>query len=309
MNELEDRYLGCLVGLACGDALGGPVEFISREQLDHRYPDGLRTFIGGGWLELEPGEITDDTQMALDVARSLCAYPDGNMDDLSGRFLAWRNAHPKDIGNTTRDALDRLAAGAAWDECGEQTHLDRGPRSSAGNGAIMRCAPVALRFRAQPDRLRTVSIDVARITHANPLCTWSSVAIDQAIAALLNGEPVRSAIERASADIENEDVRATLQFATSAAREDIRAGGYVLDTLGAAVWSLLQTTSFENAVVTAVGLGEDTDTTGAVTGAMAGAHYGLNAIPNRWLDQVQYRDELTSLARLLLQLSNHTAAE
>lgn len=303
MTTLEDRYLGCLIGLACGDALGGPVEFDTRAQMDERFPFGLREFIGGGWLHLFPGEITDDTQMALDVARSLVAFPDGNMDDLASRFLDWRNSEPKDIGNTTRDALDRLARGVPWDEAGEQAHINRGPRDSAGNGAMMRCAPVAMRFRLHPDRLRDVSIDVSRITHANPLCTWASVAVDQAIAALLNGAPIAHAIQASSEGIEIADVRAAVNLAAVSSRDEIRSGGFVLDTLSAAFWSLLQTDSFEEAVVTAVGLGGDTDTTGAVAGALAGAHYGIDAIPDRWVSQVQYRNELTQLALDLLKRS------
>ncbi len=303
MISLEERYLGCLIGLACGDALGGPVEFDTRAQLDERFPDGLRDFIGGGWLKLFPGEITDDTQMALDVARSLVACPDADMSDLAARFLVWRNSEPKDIGNTTRDALDRLARGVPWDEAGEQAHLSRGPRDSAGNGAIMRCAPIAMRFRNRPQRLRDVSIDVSRITHANPLCTWASVAVDQAVAALLRGASIGDAIDRSSAGIDNREVLATIERPRSLSREQIKSGGYVLDTLSAAYWSMLQTATFEEAVVSAVGLGGDTDTTAAVTGALAGAHYGLLAIPDRWRSQVQYRDELTQLSLDLLKLS------
>lgn len=312
MTTLEDRYLGCLIGLACGDALGGPVEFDTRTQMDERYPDGLRTFISGGWLSLFPGEITDDTQMALDVARSLVAHPHGNMDDLAERFLAWRNSNPKDIGNTTRDALDRLARGVPWNEAGEQAHISRGPRDSAGNGAIMRCAPVAMRFRNQPDQLRAVSIDVSRITHANPLCTWAAVAVNQTIAALLGSASIADALARSGAEVEDTKVRAAVNHARTATRDQIESGGFVLDTLSAACWSLLQTASFEEAVVTAVGLGGDTDTTGAVTGALAGAHYGLDAIPERWRSHVQHRDELLELAHSLLELSEqreglHTA--
>ncbi len=303
MISLEDRYLGCLIGLACGDALGGPVEFDSRAQMDVRYPHGLRDFIGGGWLFLDPGEITDDTQMALDVARSLVTFPDGDMEDLATRFLSWRNSEPKDIGNTTRDALDRIARGVPWDEAGEQAHLNRGPRDSAGNGAIMRCAPIAMRFRRNPDRLRDISIDASRITHANPLCTWASVAVDRAIAALLDGTPALEAVNKSVSDIHQPEVRSALRHAPTATREQIKSGGYVLDTLSAAYWSLLTTTSFEEAIVTAVGLGGDTDTTGAVTGALAGAHYGLSAIPERWHVQVQFRDELADLSRALLVLS------
>lgn len=309
MISLDERYLGCLIGLACGDALGGPVEFATREQMDERYPGGLREFIGGGWLHLAPGEITDDTQMALDVARSLCAHPDGDMHDLAERFLAWRNSDPKDIGNTTRDALDRLAGGTPWDEAGEQTYRRRGPRDSAGNGSIMRCAPVALRFRTHSNRLRDCSIDVARITHANPLCTWSSVAIDQAIAALLNGDTIQQAMSQAADGIENDNVRAAIDRARISPRESIASGGYVLDTLSAALWSLRRTDSFEEAIVTAVGLGGDTDTTAAVTGALAGAHYGYEAIPNRWRNTVQHREELKTLAGRLFEISEETSRQ
>lgn len=303
MISLEERYLGSLIGLACGDALGGPVEFQSRTQMDQHFPHGLREFIGGGWLFLAPGEITDDTQMTLDVERSLCAYPAGDMTDLAARFLDWRKSDPKDIGNTTRDAIERLARGVPWHEAGEQTVQHRGPRASAGNGAIMRCAPVALRFRTDPVRLRTISIDVSRITHAHPQCTWASVAIDQALAALLDDASIPAAIDSAKTDIEDDAVCLATERVSSAHRDEIRAGGYVLDTMGAAFWSLLQTDSFEEALVTAVGLGDDTDTTGAVTGALAGAYYGIEAIPPRWREQVQYADELSSLARKLLQLS------
>lgn len=303
MISLQDRYLGCLISLACGDALGGPVEFESRAALDERFPNGLREFIGGGWLHLEPGEITDDTQMTLDIARSLVTFPDGNMDDLAARFLVWRNSEPKDIGNTTRDALDRLANGVPWQDAGAQAFEARGPIDSAGNGAIMRCAPIPLRFRNDPSRLREVSIDTARITHANPLCTWSCVAVGQAIVALLNGESIPAAIELSATGIKNDDVRDAITLATIGARDDIRSGGFVLETVAAAYWSLLHTDSFEEAVVTAVGLGGDTDTTGAVAGALAGAHYGVDAIPSRWREQAHYRDELTDLALRLFDLS------
>lgn len=307
MISLEDRYRGCLVGLACGDALGGPVEFVSREEMDRRYPDGLREFIGGGWLDLAPGEITDDTQMALEVARSLCAHPEADITDLVDRFLKWQASDPKDIGNTTRDALDRLAAGVPWDEAGKETHKHLGSRNSAGNGAIMRCAPVALRFRNEPDRLRAVSTDVSRTTHANPLCTWASIAVDQALVALLNDETIPAAIELSAAGIGHDDVRDAITHATIASRDEIDSGGFVLDTMSAAFWALLQADTFEDTVVMAVGLGEDSDTTGAVAGALAGAHYGYEAIPAHWRDSIQSGEELTNLARCLLEHSSSTA--
>jgi ADP-ribosyl-[dinitrogen reductase] hydrolase len=167
----------------------------------------------------------------------------------------------------------------------------------------MRCAPVALRFRTQSNRLRDCSIDVARITHANPLCTWSSVAVNQTIAALLNGASIQQAMDGSTDGIENLDVRAAIERARTSHRDAIASGGYVLDTLAAALWSLLRTDSFEESVVIAVGLGGDTDTTAAVAGALAGAHYGYGAIPDRWRNAVQHGDELATLAGRLLELS------
>lgn len=304
MISAEERYRGCLIGLACGDALGGPAEFDTRAQMDERYPDGLREFIGGGWLNLFPGEITDDTQMTLDVARSLVSCPEGDMDDLANRFLAWRNSNPKDIGNTTRDALDRLARGVPWDEAGEQAHQSRGPRDSAGNGAIMRCAPIAMRFPSDSVRRREISIDVSRITHANPLCTASAVAVNCAIAELLEGRSIETAFDRSTASVHQLEIRSAIQHALTAERAQIASGGYVLDTLSASYWSMLRSASFEDALVIAVGLGGDTDTTAAVTGALAGAYYGYDAIPKRWRSQVQYHDELSRLALDLLRLAN-----
>src|SRR5215217_2654750 len=116
--SLSDRYVGCLLGLACGDALGGPVEFISRAEIERLHPGGLRSFVGGGWLHLAPGEITDDTQMTLALARSLADRSQLDMDDLTARFLEWAGSEPKDIGGTTRTALRLLGEGVPWQEAG-----------------------------------------------------------------------------------------------------------------------------------------------------------------------------------------------
>src|SRR5215213_2029948 len=132
-ERLRDRYAGCLLGLACGDALGGPVEFESRSEIERRYSGGLREFVGGGWLHLAPGEITDDTQMTLALARSLADCPDLDMEDLTARFLGWLGSKPKDIGGTTRTALHLLEKGVPWQEAGER--VAQGGRA-AGNGSV-----------------------------------------------------------------------------------------------------------------------------------------------------------------------------
>src|SRR5215207_8008126 len=115
-TSLSDRAVGCLLGLACGDALGGPVEFIDRAKIAAIYPGGLREFIGGGWLNLAPGEITDDTQMTLALARSLVERGSLDMNHVAQKFVDWYRTDPKDIGNTTRAAIVNLATGVHWTE-------------------------------------------------------------------------------------------------------------------------------------------------------------------------------------------------
>jgi ADP-ribosyl-[dinitrogen reductase] hydrolase len=291
-----------LLGLACGDALGGPIEFMSREDIAAQYPGGLREFIGGGWLSLEPGEITDDTQMTLALANSLAEHPSLKMDDLVARFLAWSAGKPKDIGLTTRAALNALEADASWEVAGTKV-AGFASGSAAGNGSVMRCAPVALRFRTDPDRLVSATRDSARVTHADPRCQWAAVAVNQGIVHLLNGGKIDQVIEAAAAGIEEKETLSALRKAQELKREQVRSGGFVLDTMQAAYWALLQSDTFEEAAVLAVNLGGDTDTTGAVTGALAGAAYGESAIPARWLDRVQHRAKLTELADRLLEHS------
>ncbi len=300
---IADRYRGTLLGLACGDALGGPVEFISREEIARRFPTGVRELIGGGWLNLAPGEVTDDTQMTLALARSLAENDVLDMTDVAARFVAWYESKPKDVGNTTAAALRLLAEGTPWSEAGERAMLLMGAGRAAGNGAVMRCAPVALRFRRTRDLLVRASLDTARITHADPRCTWGSVAINQAIAHLLEGGKRDEAPRAATEGIPDEDVRQAIAAAIEAPRERLRSGGYGLDTVCSALWCLVHHASLEETIVAAVSLGDDADTTGAVAGALAGAHYGASAIPNRWLALLQPRNELEARADRLLELA------
>lgn len=304
MITLRDRYRGCLLGLACGDALGGPVEFVERTELHRRFPDGLRDFIGGGWLHLVPGEITDDTQMTLALARSLVERPELDMGDVAARFLEWYRSEPKDIGNTTRASLAGLARGEAWDVAGERVAAEAGGKA-AGNGSVMRCAPVALRFRGDAEAMVRASLDTARITHADPRCTWGAVAVNQAIVALLAGAGVSDAISAAHAGIPLDEVTSAVRSASALPEDQVRSGGFVLDSVSAALWALANYGSLEETIVGAVMLGGDSDTTGAVAGALAGALYGAEAIPDRWLDPLQPRAELESLADQLLELAEH----
>lgn len=291
---------GVLLGLACGDALGAPVEFEGRAEIAERYPGGLRDFTSGGWLSVVPGETTDDTRMAVDLAKTLNETDPPDMSDLGRRFAAWLREQPKDIGTTTRFAIGRFIAGDAWDVAGRAALDALGERNAASNGSLMRCAPVAIRFAGDPECLRQVSVDSSRVTHAEPRCVWSSVALNQAIAHLLRGGDRAGMVGAAIADIELESVVQAVTSASSKAAQDLNGRGYVLSALSIAFWAVATTESLADAIVAAVMIGDDTDTNGAVTGALAGARYGEEAIPSRWLDLLHGRDDLIDLADRLV---------
>lgn len=299
---LEDRYLGALLGLACGDALGGPVEFVSRVVVAEKYPRGVTEFVGGGWLHLEPGEVTDDTQQTLILARALTGQG-LDLDLLAAGLLDWYRGNPKDIGNTTRLALEALSRGTPPLEAGKVSLAERGARAAAANGGVMRCAPVALRFRTNREALVRASLDSARVTHAEERACWATVAVNQAIVHLLNGGSVADAPEAAIESIPNDELRAVVLGAARLDRAEVAAGGFVLETVGAAFWALGTSCGAREAIERGVALGEDADSTGAVVGAMAGAAYGAAGLPPSWRNRVQYRHELVVEAKRLLLLS------
>ncbi len=300
LEALRNRYRGALVGSAVGDALGATVEFMSRAEIARQFGQ-LREIIGGGWLNLPAGEVTDDTQMALCIATSLAEHGKFSGDDIAVRFVEWYRSNPPDIGNTTRDALVRLAADVPWQDAGQQTHEKLRPRD-ASNGSVMRCAPVALFARGDEEANRRYSEDSSRITHANPLCVDGCVALNAAIAVLLN-DADSDPLDVAIASTSNETIRATLRAVPTQNASTLKSGGYVLETLQSALWALTTHDRLEDVVVAAVNLGDDADTTGAVAGALAGARWGFDAIPSRWLDILRCRDELVELADRLLDHS------
>lgn len=302
-TTMADRYAGTMLGLACGDALGGPVEFMSREEITQRHPGGVKTFVGGGWLNLAPGEVTDDTQQTLILSRAL-GEAGLDLDRFAEGLIGWFRGMPKDIGNTTRLALAALEAGTPPLGAGATALAARGAAGSAANGAVMRCAPVALRFRREPGRLIQASLESARVTHAEERAAWGTVAVNQAIVHLLEGGAIEDAPRAAVAGISNAEVRAAVLEAAGRAPEAVRAGGFVLETLGASLWALARGASAREAIELAVALGQDADSTGAVTGALAGAAYGAMALPDEWRVGVQYREDLEAEAARLLELAD-----
>ena len=297
----RERFTGALLGLALGDALGAPLEFMTREEIAARHGE-VRDLLGGGWLNVEPGEWTDDTQMTVVLAESIATCGRFDPADVARRFVDWSASHPKDIGNITRLALRYHAQGLPWQEVGPRVCHEMAGRA-AGNGSVMRCAPVGLLHALRPAELVRDSLTTSALTHAHPEAAWSTVAVNLAIAELLAGRR-EGLVERVAAAVEEPGVRATLLAAPALAAREVRSGGYVLETLGAAFWALENHAGFEEVVVAAVNLGGDADTVGAVAGALAGAREGSGAFPQRWLRQLHDADHLADLATILHRLAH-----
>lgn len=297
-EALRDRFRGVLIGIAVGDALGAPLEFQPA-----RDPDNYVTeMVGGGWQKLPPGVWTDDTQMTLCVVESLLNKRVFDPDDIARRFVDWLKSNPPDVGLHTSKVLSEIAKGTPWEEAGRNAYEEN--TENAPNGSLMRCAPLSLFFYRHPDFAAALAPVLSRITHAHPDCEWSCVFLNVLLIHVLQNEnrdeAVRTAFAAcggASGELRERIERATL------ARCDTLPTGYVLDTLEVALWSFLHTNSFESALLVAVNRGSDADTVGAVTGALAGARYGLSQIPDRWIQPLKEYTFLIDYADRLLDLA------
>jgi ADP-ribosyl-[dinitrogen reductase] hydrolase len=305
ISRRSEQIAGCLVGLAVGDALGAPLEFLSRHQVRKRYPEGLRHMIDSRlWKK---GEYTDDTQMALLIAESLLQSKGFLASDLAQRFQTWART-AKDVGIQTRAVVNMAGYVRDPEGCSSQYHAAH-PDSSAGNGALMRCAPVALFCLDSLDRLVEVSRASARVTHHDPKAQSSCVILNTWIqAAICRG--IRDGRAEAIALLNATERPAwhRLEQIETYKEDDIKSSGYTVHTLEAAAWSFLTTESYEEAVIRAANLGDDADTVAAVCGALAGAYYGYAAIPDRWRDQLQDEARIHKIALALGVCAVETAA-
>jgi ADP-ribosyl-[dinitrogen reductase] hydrolase len=253
-----------------------PLEFGPRQPAD-RLVREMRA------RRLPAGSFTDDTEMALAVAESLVAHCPLDPDDLAQRFVAWYRTGPDDVGIHTAAVLGRIDGGQDW-QAAVDAAQQRNPHS-ASNGSVMRCWPAALAHWDNLDALVVDSRLQSRVTHPHADCEAGCAFVNAAIYHLLHGAAPAEAVAQAVKEMGG-SMAAALQRVVEAApgrsREQLENSGWVRHTVESAVWGLLTTSSFEEAVVQVVNLGGDADTAGAVAGALAGAAYGLAAIPERW---------------------------
>lgn len=294
--ELLDRFRGCLLGLAVGDAVGTTVEFKPRDTFEP-----VTDMTGGGPFGVPAGAWTDDTSMALCLATSLLEKNGFDAQDQMERYWRWYQegylssiGRCFDIGNITRQAL-------------EEFHITGDPMSgridpySAGNGSIMRLAPVVMLYYPDLEAVLHYSAKSSRTTHATLECLEACQILAGVIYRAFEGKKKADVlVERDLIPLTSEALK-EISFGDyfEKAESQIQGTGYVVQSLEAALWSFWTTDSFEAAILQAVNLGDDADTTAAVCGQVAGAFYGETGIPQHWLEKLVMRAEISNLAERL----------
>ncbi len=271
----KDRAIGALFGLSVGDALGTSIEFSIRDTYEP-----LTDIIGGGPFNLQPGQWTDDTSMALCLADSLIECQALDVQDLMEKFAAWYTKGYNsctgscfDIGFTTRRTI------AAFRVNGNPMAGSPDPQHS-GNGSIMRLSPSVIFNHSDYEEAIADAILQGKTTHASDDCNRCSEELAKILFNAINGKPKSELFDVDYSKID---------------RNDIKSSGYVVHTFEAACWSVYNTNSFKDAVLLAANLGDDADTVGAVAGQIAGAIYGLSGIPVEWIKKIAWSDHIVKL--------------
>jgi ADP-ribosyl-[dinitrogen reductase] hydrolase len=302
--HIRDRYRGALLGLAIGDALGTTLEF---------KPPGtfapLTDMIGGGPFNLQPGQWTDDTSMALCMGTSLIEQRGFDADDQMKRYVRWRDegylsctGRCFDIGITVSGALSKYL------QTGNPFAGSTDPRS-AGNGSLMRLAPIPMAYRNDPIKAIHFAAESSRITHGAAAAIDACKFYATLIVAALDGCPKEDLLNPLM--YPGELVPEIREIANGSYKQrnppEIIGSGYVVRSLEAALWAFYRSSTFAEGALLAANLGDDADTTAAVVGQLAGSFYGVDAIPAKWLAKLAMRERIEQLANELLALSAQDA--
>jgi poly(ADP-ribose) glycohydrolase ARH3 len=303
--DLKSKFTGALIGTAVGDALGAPVEGWSMEQVRSVYSERKR------W-EMSYGRYTDDTELMIGVAESLIRNKGFNGADMARTFV--RNYDAKrGYGPGSTGAIKRIKEGESWDEASKKLF---GGEGSYGNGAAMRIAPIGLFYYDNPDKLREIAYKSSQITHSHDLGKEGAALQAFAVALAVRGqkESMLSELkEFVQNDVYKEKLRRVealiLDKDVTPKKEIIAKLGNrmaAFDSVPTAIYSFLRFDRFEDSVIYAVSLGGDTDTIGAMTGAISGAYYGEGRIPNEWIEQLEDGERGKSYIKMLAEKLYHS---
>jgi ADP-ribosyl-[dinitrogen reductase] hydrolase len=300
--QLVSRARGALLGLVAGNQLGVPTEGMESEAIRDAFPNGLQ--------DLAPppknSPYDDDAAMALLLGESLLAAKGFDAADVARRWVKWMKVDGRGIGWTTKRALTLIDRGKEPFEAGRLAHQES-PSRSAGNGSVMRCVPVALRYHDDLDRLIRVSTQQAAITHADERCTWAAAAVNLAARELLHGNIyfIEEVLHRIG-DRAPRVLRDAIHRVPREGESDLpitRAGetGYVVHCVEIAFWFVAHDRTLEESLTYLAQAGGDTDTNAAVAGALLGARHGETALPPRWIDQLVGARGIGKLAEELVK--------
>ncbi|MBF0470148.1 MAG: ADP-ribosyl-[dinitrogen reductase] hydrolase [Gammaproteobacteria bacterium] len=266
----RERALGAYFGLAIGDALGATTEFLTPREIVQQY-GRHQSIIGGGWLRLKAGEVTDDTQMSLALGDAIIQERGVKAGAVASAFSDWMRSKPVDIGHTVRRGIVRYRSSG--------TTAVPFSEHDAGNGSCMRALPVALAYsRASTQQLCDANRTQSHVTHHNPHADAGTETVLQMVIAAMNGDKIE-ALQRQAAQL----VADYPVFEFGRKRVE-NPSGWIVQTLQVVFQALFGEESFEAVLVDVVNRGGDADTTGAIAGMVAGAFYGPQAIPERWLE-------------------------
>ena len=292
-----ERAIGALMGLAVGDSIGTTLEFVPRNKITAPLTD----MVGGGPFKLQPGQWTDDTSMALCLGESLLEHG-FDMHDQLKRYLNWYdNGYLSstgkcfDIGGTTQDALERYRDHGI-------AHAGSANPNDAGNGCIMRLAPVVIYSQDEPEIAIHYAQEQSKTTHRAPECLMACQLMAEVLMRALQGKTKNEVLAPSSLQLDWTDGLRSIALGQYQRKtvEQIKGSGYVVQSLEAALWCFATTGTFAECVLAAANLGDDADTTAAVAGQIAGAFYSVENIPAAWQEQVFMGDEIKRMAMRLM---------
>ncbi|MRR59184.1 MAG: ADP-ribosyl-[dinitrogen reductase] hydrolase [Deltaproteobacteria bacterium] len=289
VHDIRERSKAAFLGVAVGDALGAGLEFMTPGEIRSKHGT-VREIIGGGWLRLKPGQITDDTEMSLCIARAIDKAGGWSLQEIAESFAGWLKTKPIDVGDTCRRGIRNYLLKGVLEAPYNQW--------DAGNGACMRMLPVAIHSLGSDELLERYAREQARLTHNHPLSDAACIAL---------GRLVHLAVTGCSKTRLRREVENLLSRHENFRFEPYRglASAYVVDTMQTVFHFFFKTRDFEQCLVATVNQGGDADTTGAIAGMLAGAYYGMEGIPKRWLKKMDKRllTEIDALTDRLVSLS------
>jgi ADP-ribosyl-[dinitrogen reductase] hydrolase len=288
---LLNKIRGGLFGLACGDALGCTTEFMTPKEIKTKF--GIHsTITGGGPFHFLPGEVTDDTDMAICVAKGILRAPHNPIEAIGQEFLNWEAKKPKDIGMTIMQAISFYDEVDGWAFAAKRAHDVLGQKS-AGNGSVMRVLPVALAYN-NPSMMMRIAHAQSKLTHYDNAAADACVIYTKIAYRLLRGEPLLTAL--------TSEIEATRYISALYEKPVSTPDAYVVHTMEWMVHILTTTDSYLDAIVVSANAGYDSDTLAAMVGGLAGIYYGYDSIPTDYIDSLLLKKEIDALAKDIFAL-------